>query len=126
MNRHLVTVEIGVESCRYQWVKLDSFPLDHLRLECLNTKSVKRRRTVQKNWVSFHHILQNIIYNRFFSVDNSFRRFYRFYDSSFYQFSDNERLIKLCCHILRNTALMKLKLWPYDDNRTRRVIHPFT
>ena len=36
MNRHLVTVKVGVERRTYQRVKLDSFSFDQFRLESLD------------------------------------------------------------------------------------------
>ncbi|OQA12010.1 MAG: hypothetical protein BWY67_00579 [Bacteroidetes bacterium ADurb.Bin397] len=41
VNRHLVTVEIGVECSTHQWVQLNRFSFNQLWLECLDTQSVK-------------------------------------------------------------------------------------
>ena len=37
VNRHLVTVKVGVESCTNQWMQLDGFTLDQFWLKGLNT-----------------------------------------------------------------------------------------
>ena len=46
VNSHLVTIEIGVERCTYQWMKLDCLTFYKDRLKCLDTQSVKCRSTV--------------------------------------------------------------------------------
>ena len=71
VNSHLVTVEVGVERSTSKWVELDSLTLDELWLECLNTKTVKCRSTVQENWVSLHHILKDIIDDRLTTVNDT-------------------------------------------------------
>ena len=46
MNRHLVAVEIGVESGADQRVNLDRFSFDQYGLEGLDAQSVKRGSAV--------------------------------------------------------------------------------
>ena len=41
VNRHLVTVVVGVETARDEWMQLDRFAFDEHRLEGLDTESVK-------------------------------------------------------------------------------------
>ena len=45
-------------------------------------------------------------YNRFLTVNDLLGGFHRLHDTAFDQFTDNERLIKLGSHILRQTALV--------------------
>ena len=108
MNSHLVTVEVGVECCTCQRVQLDSLTLDQFRLERLDTQTVQCRGTVQQYRVTFHYVLQNIPNNRFLTVNDLLGGFHRLHDTAFDQFTDNERLIKLGSHILRQTALVHL------------------
>ena len=56
VNGHLVTVEVGVERSTSQGVKLNGLTLDKLGLESLNTKTVKRRGTVEEHRVALHHV----------------------------------------------------------------------
>ena len=60
VNSHLVTIEVGVERSTDQRVKLDSTAFNEYRLECLDTKSVKCRRTVQQYGVILDNTLQCI------------------------------------------------------------------
>ena len=55
MDSHLVSVEIGVERCTNQWMKLDSLTFYKNRFKCLNTKSVQCRSTVQHNRMLFDY-----------------------------------------------------------------------
>ena len=117
MHSHLVTVEVGIESRTCQRVQLDCLTLNHLGLERLDTQTVKCRGTVQKHRMTFHHILKDIPYNRFLAVNNLLGRFNSLHNAAFNQFADYKRLVKLCCHIFRNTALVHLQLGAYNDNR---------
>ena len=55
MDRHLVTVKVSVEGRTCQWVELEcSLSFDHLRLERLDTETVKRRGSVEKHGMALH------------------------------------------------------------------------
>ena len=115
---HLVTVEVGVECRTSERMELDSLTLNHLRLECLNTESVKCRCTVEKNRMTFHHVLKNIPNHRVFPVDNLLCGLDGLHDAALNQFPDDERFVKLGCHKFRQTALVHLELRSNDDDRT--------
>jgi hypothetical protein len=83
VNGHLVTIEVGIERRTCQWMQLDSFTLDHLRLESLNTETVQCRGTVEEYWMSFHYVLKNIPDDRFLTVDNLLRALDRLNDTAF-------------------------------------------
>ena len=51
VDSHLVTVEVGVEARADEWVETDGAAFDELRLEGLDTKSMERWSTVEKDWV---------------------------------------------------------------------------
>ena len=118
VDSHLVTVEVGVKCRTCQRVELDCLAFDEFRLECLNTQTVKCRGTVQENWVSFHHVLQNIPDNRFTAVNDFLGTLHRLHNTALNEFADNERLIKLGCHQLRQTALSHLQFRTYNNDRT--------
>ena len=118
MNSHLVAVEVSVERCTNQWVKLDSSALYKDRLECLNTKSVKCRRTVEHYRVTLNNVFKCVpnlwlssvyLFPCRLDVDSRIG-----VNKSFH----NERLEQLESHFLWQTALIHLKLRAYDDNRT--------
>ncbi len=60
MDRHLVTVEVGVVSRTYQRVQLNSLTFDQYRLECLNAQAVQRRRAVEQYRVLADDFLENV------------------------------------------------------------------
>jgi hypothetical protein len=49
VDRHLVTVEVGIEGGANQRMKLDGLALDEDRLEGLDAQTMQRGRTVQQN-----------------------------------------------------------------------------
>ena len=118
VNSHLVTVEVGVERCTCQRVKLDSLTLDELRLECLDTETVKCRSTVEHNRMALHYVLEDVPDNRLATVDNLFGALNGLHDTTLDELADDERLVKLGCHKLWQTALAHLQLRTNDDNRT--------
>ena len=126
VNSHLVTIEVGIERCTCQWVQLDSLTLDHLRLECLDTETVKCRGTVQHNRMTLHHILQNIPDNWLTTINNLLGTLDSLYDTTLNQLTDDEWFVKLCSHQLWKTALAHLQLRTYNDYRTSRVVNTLT
>jgi hypothetical protein len=74
VDRHLVSVKIGVESRADQRVQPNGLALDQHRVESLNTKQVKRRGTVQHYGVIFYDLLENIPDLRAFAFDQPFGR----------------------------------------------------
>ena len=70
VNGHLVTIEVGVESRTNEWVKLNCFSFDQLRLEGLDTQTVKGRSTVEQHRVSFQYVFKDIPNYRFLLIYN--------------------------------------------------------
>ena len=126
MDSHLVTVEVGVESGTSQWMKLDSLTLDEFRLEGLDTKTVQCWCTVQQNGMTLHHILKNIPDNRLTTVHNLLGALHCLHDTTLDELTDDKRLVELCCHQFRQTALAHLQLWANNDNRTCRIVNTLT
>jgi len=126
VNSHLVTIEVGVERCTCQWVQLDSLTLNHLRLESLDTETVKCRGTVQHNRMTLHYILQDIPDNRLTAIHNLLGTLHSLYDTTLNQLADDKWFVKLCSHQLRKTTLTHLQLRTYNDYRTSRVVNTLT
>ena len=118
VNSHLVTVEVGVECRTCQRVQLNSLTLDELRLEGLNTQTVQCRSTVQQYGMTLHHVLQDIPDHRLTAVNDLLGALHRLHDTALNELTDDERLIQLGCHQLRQTALAHLQLRTYHDYRT--------
>ena len=126
MNSHLVTIEVGVERSTCQRVELDSLALDKFRLECLDTETVKCRSTVEHNRMTLHYVLEDVPDNRLATVNYLLGALYSLHDAALDELADDERLVKLGCHKLRQTALAHLQLRTNDDNRTCRVVNTLT
>ena len=126
MDSHLVAVKVGVVRCTSKRVKLKCSALNKYRLKCLNTESVKCRRTVEKNRVTLDYnfkCIPNLVlctlncFSCSLNIDNSL---------SFYKAFHNKRFEKLNSHFLRKTALVHLKFRAYNDNRTTRIVNTLT
>ena len=115
VNSHLVTIEVSIERCTCQWMQLNSFTFNKFRLERLNTKTVKCRGTVQHNWVTLHYILKDIPNYRLTTVYNLLSTLYSLHNTALNELTNNEWLVKFCCHQLRQTALTHLQLWTNDN-----------
>jgi hypothetical protein len=59
MNRHLVSVEVGVEGTTYEWVYLNRITFNKYWSECLDTLTVKRWRSVEEHMSVTNHIFEN-------------------------------------------------------------------
>ena len=118
MNSHLVTVEVGVERSTSQRVQLNSFTLDKLGLESLDTQTVQCRSTVEQYRMAFHHVLKDIPDNGLATVNNLLGALHRLHDATLNQLANDERLIQLGSHQLRQTTLAHLQFRTYNDNRT--------
>ena len=116
MDSHLVTIEIGIERCTYKWMKLDSLTFYKYRLECLNTKSVKRRRTVKHNRMladNFFKYIPNLCLKFFYHLLSLFDVVCCLIGNKFFH---NERFEKLDSHFFWKTTLVNLKFRSYYDN----------
>ena len=126
MDRHLVTIEVGVKGRTYERVKLDGLTLDEGRLEGLDTESVQGRGTVQHDRVALDDIFEDVPYLRIQTVNHLLRVLDVVCLTGLNQLLHHERLEQLEGHLLRNTALIDLQLRSYDDNRTSGVVNSLT
>ena len=126
VNRHLVTVEVGVECRTCERMELDSLTFDHLGLECLNTETVKSRGSVEEHGVALHHIFEDIPNDRLFAVDDLLGRLDSLYNATLNELAYYEGLVELGSHIFGDTAFVHLKFRTYDDNRTSRIVDTLT
>ena len=107
-------------------MQLNGLTLDKLRLEGKNRQTVQRRSTVQKHGVTLHHVLQDIPDDGLTTIDDTLGALHRLHDTALDELTDDERLIKLGGHELRQTALAHLQLRTDDDHRTGRVVDTLT
>ena len=126
MDGHLVTVKVRVESGTGQGVQLDGLALDHAGLEGLNTQTVQGRCTVQQHGMALHHVLQDIPDNGVPAVHNLLGRFDRLHNAALDELADDKRLVELCSHEFRETALVHVEFRTHDDNASGAVVHTLT
>ena len=122
VNRHLVTVEVGVKSGTYQRMQMDGLTFDQNRLKSLNTQSVQGRRTVQENRMFADHFFQNVPNFRTFFFNHAFGRFDGRSMSVQFQLGVNERLEQFQRHLLRQTALLQSQFRTDGNNRTAGIV----
>ena len=126
VNRHLVTVKVGVERGTHQGVQLDGFAFNQNRLERLNTQAVQGGRTVQQNRVFADDFFQNIpnlrhlLLNQFFGCLHGSGQF------ALFQFVENKRFEQLQCHFFRQTALVQAQVWAHGNHGTAGIVYTFT
>ena len=60
MDGHLVPVEVRVEGCTDQGVKLDGFPLDQDGFKGLDAQTVERRSPVEHDRMFTDHLIEYV------------------------------------------------------------------
>ncbi len=107
-------------------MELDSLALDHLGLEGLDTEAVQCRGTVEQHGVPFHHVFEDVPYNRFLAVHDFLGALDGLHDAALYEAAYNEGLVELGGHEFGDTALVHLQLGANHDYGTCGVVHTFT
>ena len=107
-------------------MQLDCLTFNHLRLECLNTQTVKCRGTVQQYRMSFHYVFQYVPDNGFLAIYNLLGTLHRLYDTALDELADDKRLVEFGCHEFRNTALAHLQFRTYNDYGTCGIVDALT
>ena len=126
MNGHLVTVEVGVERGTCQRVELNGLAFNHLGLESLYTKAVKRRGTVEEHGVALHDVFEDIPNHGLAAVYNLLRALNGLDNAALDELTDNERLVKFGCHEFGQTAFAHFQFRTYNDNGTGGIVHTLT
>ena len=122
VDRHLVTVEVGVERSTHQRMKLDGLAFDQYRLERLNAKTMQGRRTVQHHRMFADHLFEDIPHFRPFTLDELLSRLDGGRHAATLELAENKRLEQLQSHLLRQPTLVQLQGRADHDHRTTGVI----
>ena len=122
MNRHLVAVEIGVESGADQRVNLDGLAFHQNRLECLNAEAVQSGSTVQQYGMVLNDFFEDVPYDRLLLFHHFLRLLDRCAVSGLLQAVIDEWLEQLQRHFLWQAALMQFELRSHYDYRTAGVV----
>ena len=115
VNCHLVTVEVSVKRCTYEWVQLNCLALNEQRFECLNSQAVQRRSTVQQNWVFLNDVFKNVPHLWPATLNHALCTLNVLCKLLIDQTLHNEWLEQFECHQLRQTALLQAQCWAGND-----------
>ena len=125
VDRHLVTVEVGVECGADEWVQLDRLAFNQDRLERLDTQTVQRWCAVEHDRMFTDHVFQDVPDDRLLNLDQLLGGLDRGCQAHQFQFIENEWLEQFQRHQFRQAALMQFQLRAHDDDRTTGVIDAF-
>jgi hypothetical protein len=118
VNSHLVTVEVSVKRCTYEWVNLNSLTFNQLWLERLDTQAVKSWCAVEEHWMLCNHFFKNIPYDWTSTLDHTLCGLDVLRVVEINQALHYEWLKEFKCHLLWKTTLVKLQLWANNNYRT--------
>ena len=122
MDRHLITVEVGVEGGTDQRMKLDGLALDEDRLERLDAKTVQRRRAVQHHRMLTDHLFKDIPDLGTFLFHHALGHLHGAGHRIEFQLRVDEGLEQLQRHLLGQAALVQLQLGTDNDHRTAGIV----
>src|SRR5690606_38352745 len=104
VNRHLVTVEVGVKRRTYERVKLNSRTLNQIGVEGLDNETCQRSCTFERYRFSLEYFFIDTPDHKILTCDDLLRRLHRLHYSSFNELADDDPLKELSRHILGQTA----------------------
>ena len=122
---HLVAVEVGVVRGANERVNANGFTLYQLRFKSLNRETVQSRSTIQEHRMAPGDLVENVPHFGRLAFNHLFRAAYRVDVPEIFQPTNDERLEKNQCHLLRQPALIELELRTDDNHRAARVIDAF-
>src|SRR5436853_783577 len=118
---HLVAIEVGVVRGANERVNANGFTLDQLRFKRLNREAVQSRSTIQEHRMAPGYFVKNVPHFGRLALNHLFRAAYRVDVPEIFQPTNDERLEKNECHLLRQPALIQLELRTDDNHRAARV-----
>jgi hypothetical protein len=122
VNSHLVAVEVGVEGRADERMQLDCLAFDQDRFECLDAKTVQRRRTVQQNRMLADDFVKDIPDFWLFLFNQLLRLLDGRGVTLGVETGVDERLEQFERHLLRQTALVQLQFRTSHDDRTAGIV----
>ena len=122
MNRHLVAVEVGIESGAHQRMQLDRLAFDQHRLESLDAETVQGRCPVEHDRMFADDFFQDVPDDGFLVLDELLGLLDGGGHPHRLELVEDEGLEELERHQLGQAALMQLELRADHDDRTARVV----
>ena len=105
VHRHLVTIEVCVETTTNQGVQTDRVTIDQHRLKCLNAHTVKGRRTVEHHRVVTGDLFQDVPDLALATLQHALGGLDRVGQAQILEASNDEGLEKLQGDLLGHSAL---------------------
>src|SRR5579859_2465422 len=122
VDRHLVTVEVGVEGGADERMQLDGLTLDQHRFEGLDAQAVQGRGAVQHHRMLADDLFQDVPHLGTLLLDHALGGLDGGRHAVQFELGTDERLEQLERHLLRQAALMQLQLRTDDDDRTAGIV----
>src|ERR1700690_34564 len=118
MNRHLVTIEVGVEGRADERMKLYGLALYQYRIKGLNTETMKGGCAVKKDRMFLYHLFERVPDFRFLLFDKLLCLLDGRSVTLLLELVEYKRFEEFQCHHFGETTLVKIKVWADNDNRT--------
>ena len=125
VDRHLVTVEVGVESFAGQRMQMDRIAFHQHRLERHDAHAVQRGSTIEQHRMIGDHRLQDVPNLLILAFQHLLGALDRVGMTQFLELADNERLIELQGDLLGQAAVMQLQPRADHDHAAGRIIDAF-
>ena len=122
MYRHLVAIEICVESLANQWVNQNRVALDEDRFESLDSHPVQGGRAVEQHRMPLCHLLEDVPDLVILTFEHLLGTLDGIGIAEFLESSDNEGLEQFKRDLFWQTALMQLEFRTHCDDGAGRII----
>ena len=93
MDRHLVSIKVGIESFANERMQFDSISFNENRLKSLNAHSVKRRSSIQENRMVVNDLFEDIPNLGILTFEHLFGTLNRISMTKVFETPDNKWLI---------------------------------
>ena len=126
VNRHLVTIEVRVETFARQRVQVNRVTFNENRLKRHDSHAVKRWGSVQHHRMIGDDRFENIPNFFIFAFEHLLRALDGIGVAEFFELANDERLVKFQRDLLGQTTVVKLQSRPDHDHTACGIIDTFT
>ena len=123
MHRHLVAVEVGVERRTDEWMDADCGTLNEHWHEGLDAEAVQCWGAVQEDRMVLDHVGEHIPDGVRCALGEALGALDVVGVAKLNKLSHHKRLEEFERHLLRDTALVQLQLWPNHDHGAAGVVN---
>ena len=122
VDRHLVTVKVGVERRTDERMQTNGLAFNQHRFKGLNAQAMQRWRAVQHHGMFADNLIENIPNLRLLLLHQLLGLLHSGRQPLGVQARIDEWLEQFECHFLWQTALMQLQFRTHNNNRAARII----